>query len=132
MWRKQKRGPAAAEMILHRLPQRLSQESLTVLPKSDLGKACTYALGRWTELTRYAQPGRGHVEIDNNWVENGIRPTALGRNNWFFVGHPDAGWIAGVIYSVVGTCKLLKLDSEANLNWVLPQLAVATVKEQRP
>lgn len=134
-------------MILHRLHQRLRQESLTALPKSELGKACTYALGRWTELTRYAQPGRGHVEIDNNWVENGIRPTALGRKNWLFVGHPDAGWIAGVIYSVVGTCKLLRLDPEAYLNWVLPQLAAATnhtaagllphdyaatVKEQRP
>jgi|CXWL01.1.fsa_nt_gi hypothetical protein len=116
VWRKQERGPAAAEMILHRLHQRLSQKSLTALPKSEPGKACTYALGRWTKLTRYVQPGLGHIEIDNNRVENGIRPTALGLKKWLFVGYPDAGWIAVVIYSVVGTCKLLRPDPEAYLN----------------
>ena len=43
-----------------------------------------------------------------------------------FVGHPDAGWKSAVAYSILGTCKLLKINPEAYLNWVLPKLAAAT------
>lgn len=117
---------ARCPIILSRLHQRLSQVSVTALPKSAIGKAAAYALGRWHELTRYAQSGFGHVEIDNNPVERNIRPAALGRKNWLFIGHPDAGWIAGVLYSVVGTCSLARVNPENYLNWVLPQLAAAT------
>jgi hypothetical protein len=97
-----------------------------VLPQSTAGKAAAYALRRWPQLIRYSEPDYGHVEIDNNLVENGIRPSALGKKNWLFIGHPDAGWKSAVIYSVLGTCKLLRLDPEAYLNWVLPRLAAAT------
>lgn len=100
-----------------------AQSAPGYLPSSRIGEACAYALKRWEDLTRYAEPGYGHVEIDDNPIENGIRPTALGRKNWLFVGHPDAGWKSAVIYSIVGTCKLLKVDPEAYLNWVLPKLA---------
>jgi transposase len=115
-----------SRIVLGRLHQRLSHQSAVALPKSAIGKAAAYALNRWTELTRYAEPGNGHVEIDNNPVERNIRPTALGRKNWLFIGHPDAGWIAGTIYTVTGTCKLLGVNPAAYLNWVLPQLAGAT------
>jgi hypothetical protein len=59
-------------------------------------------------------------------VENCIRPTALGKKNWLFIGHPSAGWKAAVLYSVLGTCKLLKINPELYLAWVLPRLAAAT------
>ncbi|MFA5263755.1 MAG: IS66 family transposase [Opitutaceae bacterium] len=103
-----------------------AQRSESFLPASKVGEACAYALKRWDELTRYAEPGYGHVEIDDNPIENGIRPSALGKKNWMFIGHPDAGWKSATIYSILGTCKLLKLNPEAYLNWVLPKLAAGT------
>jgi len=68
------------------------------------------------------------VLIDNNSVERGIRPTKIGMKNWMFVGHPDAGWHSAVIYSIVGTCQLLKINPQEYLTWVLPKLAAATTK----
>jgi transposase len=59
------------------------------LPKSLLGEAIDFALGQWSVLQVYL--GDGRVEIDNNLVENAIRPTALGKKNWLFVGEADAG-----------------------------------------
>ena len=97
-----------------------------VLPQSGLGKALSYALARWPELTRFADPGYGHLLIDNNPTERQIRPSKLGLKNWIFVGHPDAGDRPAVLYSVLGTCKLLGVDPWAYLNWALPGLAAAT------
>jgi transposase len=97
-----------------------------VLPKSGLGKAIHYTLARWPELTRFAEPGYGHLLIDNNPTERQIRPTKLGLKNWTFVGHPDAGDRPAVLYSVLGTCKLLCVDPWAYLNWALPGLAAAS------
>lgn len=68
----------------------------------------------------------GHVLIDQNSVERGIRPTKLGAKNWLYIGHPDAGWRSAVIYSITGTCKLLKINPVEYLTWVLPRLAAAT------
>ena len=97
-----------------------------VLPQSGLGKAISYALARWPELTRFADPGYGHLLIDNNPTERQIRPSKLGLKNWLFVGHPDAGDRPAVLYSVLGTCKLLGVDPWAYLNWALPGLAAAS------
>jgi len=59
------------------------------LPRSPLGKACDYSLRIWPHLLTYLE--RGDVHIDNNAMENAIRPTAIGKKNWLFVGHPKAG-----------------------------------------
>lgn len=97
-----------------------------VLPKDLMGKAATYAINHWAALTRYAQPGCDHIEIDNNLCENAIRPIVLTRKNSIFIGHPDAAWVSGVYISVIGTCRHIGIDPEAYLNWVLPQLAAGT------
>ena len=112
--------------VLDRLHQQFVVISQTELPQSALGRAATYALNRWQTLTRYTQPGMGHVLIDQNSVERGIRPTKLGAKNWLYIGHPDAGWRSAVIYSITGTCKLLKVNPVDYLTWVLPRLATAT------
>ena len=70
-----------------------------VLPKSLLGTAIAYALSQWAGLTVYLDDGR--VEIDNNLVENAIRPTALGKKNWLFVGEAGASL---TVKRVNGTC----------------------------
>jgi transposase len=73
------------------------------LPKSPWGQAVNYALNRWEKLSRYVEDGR--IEIDNNLIENAIRPIALGRRNYLFTGSHDAAQRAAVIYSLLGTCK---------------------------
>jgi transposase len=97
-----------------------------ILPHSALAKAVHYALARWPELTRFAEPGHGHLHIDSNPVENCIRPSAVGKKNFLFVGHPDAGWRSAVLYSVLGTCKLQGVNEWQYLTWALPRLAAAT------
>ena len=64
--------------------------------------------------------------IDNNPTERQIRPTALGKKNWLFIGHPDAGWRSAVIYSVLGSCKLAHVNPQDYLLWALDRLARAT------
>lgn len=62
-------------------------------------------------------------------IERGIRPTKLGAKNWIFIGHSDAGWRSAVIYSILGTCKLLKVNPQHYLEWVLPKLAAAKANQ---
>ena len=119
---------ARARPILKSLQQRFVELQKSELPASALGKAAQYAVNHWREIARYAKTCFGHVNIDNNLIENGIRPTKQGLNNWLFIGHPDAGWRSAVIYSITGTCKLLKVNPESYLKWVLPKLAAATTR----
>lgn len=76
------------------------------LPKSELGKACDYSLGHWRQLSTYLE--HGHVEIDNN----AIRPTAIGKKNWLFVGHPQAGERAAILYSILISCQRLDVHPQ--------------------
>jgi len=73
------------------------------LPKSPWGQGVHYTLARWDKLVRYVEDGR--IEIDNNLVENAIRPIALGRKNYLFAGSHEAAQRAAVIYSLLATCK---------------------------
>jgi hypothetical protein len=66
-------------VVLEKLKERMTTARERALPQSGIGQAAAYALTRWSELTRFAQPDFGHVEIDNNQIENGIRPSALGK-----------------------------------------------------
>ena len=90
------------------------------LPQSPLGKAIKYALAEWEPLNRYLQDGR--LEIDNNLTENAIRPSAIGKKNWLFIGHPDAGWRSAVIYSVIVSCRRRGIDPWEYVRDVLNRL----------
>ena len=115
-----------SELVLARLRQKLAVAQAKASPQSPVGLAAAYALARWDCLCQFAQPGYGHIEIDDNPVENCIRPSALGKRNWLFIGHPDAGWKSAVLFSLLGTCKLLTVNPELYLTWVQPKLAAAT------
>jgi len=91
-----------------------------VLPKSGLGKACTYLLGQWTPLSAHLR--HGETRLDNNLVENAIRPSALGKKNWLFIGHPNAGQRSAIIYSLVVSCQRHGHDPLAYLKDVLTRL----------
>jgi transposase len=94
------------------------------LPQSNMGKAIDYALKHWEGLNVYVE--QGQVEIDNNLVENAIRPTALGKKNWLFIGHEKAGQSSAVLYTIVENCRRQGLDPEAYLKEVLIRLPRST------
>jgi hypothetical protein len=90
------------------------------LPQSLLGQAMDYTLGQWPMLEVCLKDGR--IEIDNNLVENSIRPTALGKKNWLFIGDADAGQRSAIIYIVIENCRRRGLDPFAYLRDVLTRL----------
>jgi len=110
--------------ILRRLRAALTRLRPRHLPQSALGKAITYSLEQWSGLERFLSDGR--IEIDNNLVENAIRPTALGKKNWLFIGEAQAGERAAILYTVVESCRRRGLDPLAYLRDVLTRLPSAT------
>ncbi len=132
--REKKAGPALREVvrshqsrpIVERLGRALSQFKTTarLLPKSLLGQAIDFALGQWSALQVYLRDGR--AEIDNNLVENAIRPTALGKKNWLFVGEAGAGQRGAIIYTIIEFCRRRRLDLFTYLRDVLTRLPYMT------
>jgi transposase len=90
------------------------------LPQSPLGSAIDYGLGQWRTLEVYL--GDGRVEIDNNLVENAIRPTAIGKKNWLFIGEADAGQRSAIVYTLIECCRRRGLNPFAYLRDVLTRL----------
>lgn len=76
-------------------------ESGKIRPKSAIGQAIQYALGRWKYQERYLKDG--HIEIDNNGVENSIRPIAIGRKNYLFAGSETGAQWAAIFYTLLGS-----------------------------
>jgi len=103
------------------LGQWLQQQRAAVLPKSPFGQAVQYALNHWEALLRYTE--FGFVAIDNNAAERALRPVAVGRNNWLFVGSATGGQTAAVLFSFTSTCRRLNRDPFAYLRDVLALLA---------
>lgn len=90
--------------VLEQIETWLHEEFIRVLPKSAIGQAIAYSISLWPRLKRYVDDGR--YEIDNNLIENTIRPVALGRKNYLFAGSHNAAQRTAMIYSFLGTCKL--------------------------
>jgi transposase len=105
--------------ILLEIQQWLKDNIVQVTPQSPIGKAIAYALTRWDKLCIYAH--NGQLEIDNNPVENAIRPVALGRKNYLFAGSHDAAQRAAIIYSLIATCKANNIEPYA---WLKNTLTV--------
>ena len=95
-----------------------------VLAKSDLGKACTYLLNQWEPLSAHLR--FGETRLDNNHMENAIRGTAIGKKNWLFVGHPEAGKRSAVLYSLIVSCLRHGKDPHLYLRDVLTRLPLMT------
>ena len=93
-------------------------------PQSPLGQAIDYALGQWITLEVYLRDGR--IEIDNNLCENAIRPTAVGKKNWLFVGAAEAGQRGAILYTIIESCRRRGIDPHAYLRDVLARLPSMT------
>lgn len=115
---------ASSAMVLARLHKMLRLKLTQHRPTSAMGKAITYTLALWTQLLRYLDDGR--LEIDNNLVENAVRPTALGKKNWLFIGHPEAGERSAILYTLLENCKRLGINPRDYLYDVLSRLPAMT------
>lgn len=135
--RKRREGPkkreaarASENAMIHRRLRRLLVRLKTkkrYLPQSGMGKAIDYTLKNWESLEVYLCDGR--VEIDNNLVENAIRPTAVGKKNWLFFGDADAGQRSAIVYTIIENCRRHGLDPYAYLRDVLTALPKATNRQ---
>lgn len=90
-----------AQPIMDQLKAWLLENRDQVLPKSSIGQAINYACNRWKYMERYLEDGK--LEIDNNLVENAIRPVAIGRKNYLFAGSPQGAEWAAIIYSLLAS-----------------------------
>lgn len=90
--------------ILKELRSWMIENYKAVVPKSPIGQALHYCLERWDKLVVFTTNGK--LEIDNNMVENAIRPVAVGRKNYLFAGSHNGAQRAAMLYSFLGTCKI--------------------------
>ena len=141
--RRSRAGPKLREAIrasnsrmvmerIHRVLLRL-KTGHRFLPRSQMGNAIDYALGQWSALLIYLSDGR--VDMDNNAIENAIRPTAVGKKNWLFIGEAAAGERSAIIYTIIENCRRRGLDPYAYLKEVftrLPSMSNWKVKDITP
>ena len=118
-----------SRMIVERLGKacvRLKQ-SHRHLPQSPLGKAISYTLNQWEGLQIFLTDGR--VAIDNNGVENAIRPTAVGKKNWLFIGAAEAGERSAILYTIIENCRRSGINPDEYLRDVLTRLPRMTNRQ---
>jgi len=116
-----------SEPILKQLETWLIQTKSQVPPKSHIGNAIDYTLKQWLYVMKYVH--YGEAEIDTNWVENAIRPFALGRRNWLFVGNERSAQIGALFYSLIQSAKLNNLNPRIYLHYILTQVHALRKKE---
>jgi transposase len=128
------RGAESAPVIeeLHQVLLHWKQ-SRCFLPQSLMGKAIHYALEQWNWLLAFLS--KGELEIDNNLVENAIRPTAVGKKNWLFFGVAEAGQRGAIIYTIIESCRAHDIDPYEYLRDIftrLPSMTNHQVKDLTP
>jgi transposase len=136
-WLRKTKAPPECRMLVRRAHSRPIVESLHEkilterekhLPRSKLGEAINYALNQWEPFTRYLEEGK--LEIDNNLVENAIRPAKLGLKNYLFIGSAEAGSTTALIYTLLANCKAHDLDPEVYLAEVIKRLPANPTDEE--
>lgn len=108
--------------ILARIKARLEELQATHKhrPRSLTGEAITYALNQWAKLCVFLRDGR--VQIDNNLTENAIRPSAIGKKNWLFIGDAQSGDRAATFYTLIDHCHRQGIDATAYLTDIFTRL----------
>lgn len=104
-------------VLLYRLLRRLRKQTL---PQADFSKALEYAWGQKSAMLRYLRDGR--FEIDNNAMERQMRPIAVGRKNYLFAGSHDGARNAAILYTLINTCRLNKVNPFEYLKDVLVRI----------
>ena len=119
--------------VLDELGRWMKEQYKETFPKSPIGKALAYSIERWGRLCLYTT--NGMLNIDNNPVENSIRPVAIGRKNYLFCGSHEAAQRTAMLYSLLGTCKLHGVNPFTWLKNILertPTFPINQIKELLP
>ncbi|MBN2648103.1 MAG: IS66 family transposase [Prolixibacteraceae bacterium] len=103
--------------VLNKMGKYLAENRKFTLPSSPIGKAFEYCIARWDNLLNYLKDG--NLEIDNNQIENSIRPLALGRKNYLFAGSHEAAQNIAMYYSFFGTCKKHEINPYKWLTYII-------------
>ena len=114
-------------LLMDQLHQWAQAEQYKVLPKTPIAKAIGYLLHQWEKLYRVLQDGQ--LEIDNNRIENKIRPLALGRKNYLFAGNHKAGQHIAMMYSFFATCREHHINPYDWLKDVLEKIPETKITE---
>ncbi len=109
-----------AKPIVEKFKNWLNEKKNGTLPKGLLGKAIKYSLGQWHRLENYLEDG--NAGIDNNVVENAIRPFVIGRKNWLFSGTPQGAEASALLFSLIETAKANKLEPYSYLRYLFENL----------
>lgn len=130
---KAKRGGAISDVLIPvrqvdppRVDVELSCGATIKLSLQD--EAATYTRNQWAAFNRYVEDG--DLSIDNNFAERAMRPIAIGRKNWLFVGSPKAGQRAAILTSIIASCKHLEVEPWAYLKDTLHKLACKPSQDQ--
>jgi transposase len=106
--------------LLQQIKTWIQEEQFKVLPKSAMGKAMTYFINQYPKFEVIFEDGR--IELDNNLIENAIRPLALGRKNFLFAGSHKAAQNAAMLYSFFGSCKMQGVNPQEWLEDTLKKI----------
>ena len=105
----------------------LDEKAPTVTPTSPIGKAFTYALKQWPYFVNVLQDGR--LKIDNNLIENKVRPLALGRKNFLFAGSHESAQRIAMVYTLLGTCAARGINPSEWLKSTLERIGDTKLSE---
>ncbi|MBP9708232.1 MAG: transposase [Oligoflexales bacterium] len=115
-------------LILEEIKKILYDNHADVPPKSLTGKAIHYTLSEWNKLTVYTS--EGNLKIDNNFIENKIRPFCIGRKNWLFADTPAGADASAAIYSIIITAKANGIDTYSYLRFLFERMPAAKTAEE--
>ena len=113
--------------LLDRLHEHVTSWSARTLPQSEVQKVIQYALTQWEALRLFTTDSR--ILLDNNLIENQMRPVALGRKNWMFAGSHEGAMRAAIFFSLINSCRLNKINAWQYFNDVLPRLAAGSEQD---
>jgi hypothetical protein len=113
--------------ILAKIKTWLDTETQLVLPRSPMAAAITYTLNQWAALCRYTE--QGFLNIDNNAAERALKRVAIGRKNWLFAGHDEAGQSHARLYTLIASAERHGLDPQKYLTSVLAKIGQTRLSE---
>ncbi|MEE9374084.1 MAG: transposase [Saprospiraceae bacterium] len=115
------------QVLVQKLRKWIDEASIKILPQGPIGKAMTYCINQWPKLIRCFDDGR--LALDNNVIENKIRPRALGRKNYLFAGSHDAAQRIAMMYSMFATCSLHDVNPRDWLTYVIENIQDTKMSE---
>ena len=113
--------------ILAKIKAWLDVEKELVLPRSPMAAAINYTLNQWDALNRYIE--QGYLNIDNNAAERALKRVAIGRKNWLFAGHDEAGASHARLYTLIASAERHGIDPQKYLTSVLAKIGQTKLSE---